>query len=508
MIITAPSRAATNQPSDAATKRPTFFQRRYNKSRLSSRITLLFGLSSLVLALLVCAITYYSTRSSIVGQFVTSAETTATYNGSQVRAQLLQHIAGPIVVNYIDEATSDSSSLLYYNKQWSYTGRLSIFGPQDIPKDLQTLVADNTAGEQIFTLPATSDVLVAVGQSVTQLPHGTARYFEVFPMTQAQNELQSLLSVLIGAAALTTMIGFLLGRWAARRTMRPLREVSQVALKISEGQLNARIETGSGSDLAMLANSFNRMVDLLQDRLEREERFASDVSHELRSPLTTLASSISILESRIDELPERSAQAVSLLSQEIRRFQRMVANLLEMARIDAGSSDLRTEEVLIDELVVRSLARSSSLPAKVEIDPSLDGRVVMADKRRFERIIANVLENAERYAGGVTRVALTRGRTRDGGGLTVRIILEDDGPGIPDAEKQRIFDRFARGANTAGHRGMDRGTGLGLALVREHVRLHDGTIWVEDNTPNGARFIIELPLFTRTDEDEDEEQAQ
>lgn len=470
-------------------------------SRLSSRITFLFGLSALLLGVIVSAITYYATRSSIVGQYVTAAETTALDNGSVVRADLAApaHLNGPLIVNNIDQATSNSSSLLYEAGSWSFTGRLSILNPDDLPKSLRTLVAEGVPAEQIFILASNGGSYIAVGQPINA-PTNVAQYFEVFPVSQAQSELNSLLSALIGAALLTTLVGLVLGRWAAWRALRPLRDVSEVARQISEGQIDARIETSSQSDLATLTNSFNRMVDLFQERLEREERFASDVSHELRSPLTTLGSSISILESHSDDLPERSSQALALLSQEVRRFQRMVTDLLEISRIDAGMADFQAEAVFIAELVSRSLERSTSTPPPVEINPEVQGWQVLADKRRFERIIANVLENAERYANGVTRVTIGPGENG-----TIRVAVEDHGPGIAKEDRMRIFNRFARAAATAGRRGTGGGTGLGLALVTEHVRLHGGSIWVEMNTPQGARFVIELPRLIVEDDEETEQ---
>ncbi len=470
------------------------FHRRYLHSRLSSRITLLFTVSALLLGLTVSTITYYATRSSIVGQYVTAAESTALDNGAIVHDELLNHNAGTLIVNNIDYQTANSSSLLNYRGIWSITGRLSILSEKVLPSSLTDAVGHGKSAEQIFALAPNNVPYIAIGQPIN-VGSTKAQYFEVFPMSEAQNELQTLLSILLGATALTTVLGVFLGRWAAHRTLRPLDKVSEVARQISDGQLDARIETPRENDLAVITGSFNRMVDLLQDRLVQEERFTSNVSHELRSPLTTLSSSISVLESDTEEMSPRSAQAVSLLSQEIRRFQRMVAELLEISRIDAGSADFQEDEVFIAELVDRSIRRSTSTPPPVEIHPEVLSWTVMADKRRFERIIANLFENAEHYGGGVTRVAIspvTQNR--------VQIIVEDQGPGVADQDKDRIFDRFARSASIAGQRGIGSGTGLGLALVAEHIRLHHGSIRVEDSEPHGARFIIELPRFIPDDE--------
>ncbi len=271
--------------------------------------------------------------------------------------------------------------------------------------------------------------------------------------------------------------------------------MSRAALDIASGRLDTRLETADVRDLALLASSFNRMVDRLQQRIERDARFTSDVSHELRSPLTTLAASLSVLEGRREELPERSRQALDLLAAEIRRFQKMVADLLEISRLDAGSADFETSVVEVGELL-RNAVSSTRTSVVVEVDDHVSGRIIAVDKRRFERIVANLLDNARRYAGGATRVSAT---ALDG---RARVVVEDEGPGIPPEERARVFERFARGSAAAGSRGTGDGSGLGLALVAEHVKLHGGRVWVEGRPSGGARFVVELPLL---DEDVGEE---
>jgi signal transduction histidine kinase len=457
-----------------------------------------FALGALALSLTVTTITYFSTRSSIVGQYVSSADSTAANNATVVHTDLVENIQPSDIVTDIDEATADSSSLLFAYGAWSLTGRQQIF-PGSLPTSLLDLVNSGTPGEQIFTLGDGGPEFVAVGVPVPTL-RGTVFYYEVFPMAQASRELRLLLAALVLAAVVTTIAGAVLGRWAARRALRPLRDVSQAALAIAGGRLDTRIETAGESDLGVLASSFNRMVDRLQQRIERDARFTSDVSHELRSPLTTLATSLSVLEGRRDDLPERSRQALDLLGAEIRRFQRMVADLLEISRIDAGSADFQPSDVAVGDLVARALQYAGGGLVPITIDPAVATRRCIVDKRRFERIFTNLIENAQRYAGGATRVVVT-----GVGDRTVRIVVEDNGPGVALSERERIFERFARGASAAGSRGTGGGTGLGLALVGEHVKLHEGRIWVEDNTPTGARFVLEFPLASDHDEEDEED---
>jgi signal transduction histidine kinase len=170
----------------------------------------------------------------------------------------------------------------------------------------------------------------------------------------------------------------------------------------------------------------------------------------------------------------------------------MVDELLEISRVDTGSAELSLDEVEVGELARQSAAAAGAAGVPVDVDPAISGVRVLVDKRRIERVVTNLVANAEQYAGGVTRVAVEPGA--DG----VRLIVADRGPGVAPAERERIFERFYRG-QAAGQRGATDGTGLGLSLVAEHVRLHGGRVWVErgpgDDDEN--RFVVELPVGTR-----------
>jgi signal transduction histidine kinase len=258
------------------------------------------------------------------------------------------------------------------------------------------------------------------------------------------------------------------------------------------------------ADLGALVNSFNDMARALQERIERDARFASDVSHELRSPLTTLAASVGVLEGRRDELPERAQAALDLLVADVARFSAMVEDLLEISRFEAGAVRLQLDEVRISELVCNAVD-SSHPTVEVEIEADAADAVVQADKRRMSRVLANLLDNAGRYGGGATSVRVGL----DGGADTVQIIVEDDGPGIAEEDRERVFDRFARGSTEAGRRGTGEGVGLGLALVREHVNLHGGRVWVEGRDQgSGARVIVELPVLMTDRPAEPEEEPE
>jgi signal transduction histidine kinase len=275
--------------------------------------------------------------------------------------------------------------------------------------------------------------------------------------------------------------------------------VSRAAVAIARGDLDTRLRaTTEDPDLTGLTQSFNLMVDQLQERIERDARFTSDVAHELRSPLTTLSNSLNVLEAHANELTPRAQRALELLSADLRRFERMVAELLEISRSDTGPADMSFEFVDAGELVRQAVAAGTRTtpdsvpPPIVWIDPVLDGAILSVDKRRFERIMANLLENAALYGGGATRVAAEHGPDRHGK-PTVVVAVEDHGPGVALGERRRVFERFYRG-QSSGRRGSSTGTGLGLALVAEHVRLLGGLVGIEDAPDGGARFTVELPV--------------
>ena len=238
-------------------------------------------------------------------------------------------------------------------------------------------------------------------------------------------------------------------------------------------------------DLDRLAESFNGMADAVQARIEREARFASDVSHELRSPITALAAATEVINGRRGELPPRTQQALDVVVGQVRRFDSMVIDLLELSRLDAGATDLHVEEVDLAEVSRRIATRTGFPDLPIQVQPGAP-RSALLDKLRYERVLANLLENAETHGGGPVRISIERADQ----GPFVLIAVEDVGPGVARGERARIFERFARGS-AARHR---VGTGLGLALVAEHTAAQGGEAWAEDRPGGGARFVVRMPV--------------
>ena len=278
-----------------------------------------------------------------------------------------------------------------------------------------------------------------------------------------------------------------IGRWASGRALRPLAQVSRAAETVAGGSLDTRLLAEGDPELSALASSFNRMTDALQERIDHEVRFTADVSHELRSPLTTLATSLGVLESHRDELPPRSRHALDLLSTELHRFQRMVDDLLEISRVDTGRRSCPSTRSRWASSPARPPRPGGAGDVPVDVDPAVSGLRLWVDKRRIERVVTNLVDNAEQYAGGVTRLAVEPGT-----GHGVRFVVADRGPGVAPGERDRIFERFYRG-QAAGQRGATNGTGLGLSLVAEHVRLHGGRVWAESGADGENRFVDRAP---------------
>jgi signal transduction histidine kinase len=203
------------------------------------------------------------------------------------------------------------------------------------------------------------------------------------------------------------------GLWLTRRAVRPLERVSRAAEQIAQGELSTRLPvTPSDREIEQLTQSFNTMVDHLVAQQEKDARFASDVSHELRSPLTTLATTTSLLQQNRAGLSPAGQEALDLLAADLGIFQTLVEELLEMARADAGAVQLHLEELEVPELIrqcVTSAARRLQVaPMPVEIEGDFEHVHVLVDRRRFERVITNLISPRPRPAVRVRE----RGRCR------------------------------------------------------------------------------------------------
>jgi signal transduction histidine kinase len=288
------------------------------------------------------------------------------------------------------------------------------------------------------------------------------------------------------------VISGLVGALLARRTLQPVAGASAAARSLAEGLLDTRLPASGADEFGEWAASFNHMADALEakitaltDAQARERRFTADVAHELRTPLTALVNEAALLEAHAESLPADDARLTRLLVRDVSRLRRLIDDLMEISRLDAGAEAVRLEQVDLRPFI-ESIVRSRGWDGSVEIVG--DGGSIGTDRRRIERIVANLVGNAVEHGGGHARVHVS-----GDAGETV-IAVSDDGPGVAPEFAPRLFERFSKA--DAARTGA--GSGLGLAIAQENAALLGGAIAVESRNGAGATFTLRLPTITAT----------
>jgi two-component system, OmpR family, sensor histidine kinase MtrB len=278
-----------------------------------------------------------------------------------------------------------------------------------------------------------------------------------------------------------------------RPVLLPVRRLAQAAQCMSGGDLSVRIRPRGRDEVAQLVTAFNGMASALEDKvgeLERMEararQFAGDVSHELRTPLTAMTAVVDILHEH-PGLTGDAAAAARLVRQEVLHLNRLVEDLIEISRFDAGTAQLVTDDTDVATAVDRCLQARNWTGVAADVPAGLTVRL---DRRRFDVIIANLVGNALRH--GALPVTVTAGLQLDRqGGTRLTVDVRDHGAGLPLTAIPQLFDRFYK-ADTA--RARSEGSGLGLAIARENARLHGGRIDARNHPGGGALFTASLPV--------------
>ncbi len=459
------------------------------RRRLSLRTTIMlsFALGGLLLSTTMALGTYLAARAFLVDQRERTATRQAFTDASFVRDGLLTRGAKVSDVLGLVSLPADAAIVVRRGDRW-FSSSLEV-GEADVPAALRQAAADGSASMSWVDGPDGSALMVEV-----PLPAVGVQLFERTSAKELSNTLDALRVVLMVVAALTAVAAAVLGRWAARRVVAPLDDVAAAAAQIASGALDTRLASTDDPELSTIVASFNSMVDAVHERIERDARFAADVSHELRSPLTALVTSVDVLKRRRDQLPERSREALDLIERDLTRFQRAVEDLLDLGRLEAGAAALVMTPVDVRDLV-RQVADTSGVPSSQLVLPTGAAPVtVRVDKPTMHRALLNLVENAERHGRGLS--AITVG-TAEG---SVVIAVDDRGPGVSPVDRVRIFERFVRG----GSRGSLPGTGLGLSLVAETVRAHGGAVWCTSGPEEvGSRFVVQLPAVDAALVDDD-----
>jgi signal transduction histidine kinase len=276
----------------------------------------------------------------------------------------------------------------------------------------------------------------------------------------------------------------------ARGMTSPLRDMAAASRAMARGDHDRRVAATSRDEVGELARAFNTMAAELGevDRMRRE--LVANVSHELRTPITGLQAT---LENLVDGVQQPDRETLELMHRQVQRLGRLVTQLLDLSRLEAEGAHLERERFEVEGLLkaaageARLQLRETGRDVALLVGVERPGLAVTGDHDRLHQVVANLVDNAVRHSPPGGRVVLSA-YERD---AHVAIAVDDEGPGIPPAERTRVFERFHR--VDAARAAKDGGTGLGLSIARGIVDLHGGSIAVEQAPGGGCRMVVELP---------------
>ncbi|MFI7616646.1 sensor histidine kinase [Nonomuraea terrae] len=331
-------------------------------------------------------------------------------------------------------------------------------------------------------------------------PRGEVQY-AIFPVTVAgdprtghfvaavfsdlhRDEIDDAVRTLVLSAAAAMALAGGAGWLVAGRVLAPVRLVRQTAEQISDSaDLTRRLDVPGNDDVAALAATFNHMLDRLEHAFVVQRHFMDDAGHELRTPITVIRGHLELM----GDDPDDRAETLALVTDELDRMNRIVDDLLTLAKAEQPGF-LNLDNVELADLTVSVVAKARGLgERKWRVDEVAEARLP-ADRQRLTQAMMQLLANAVRHTTDDDLIAVGSA-VRDG---RVDLWVRDSGPGVPPADRERIFGRFVRGE---GRTSAQEGAGLGLAIVKSIAQAHGGTVQVMDGPGGGACFVISLPLW-------------
>lgn len=346
-------------------------------------------------------------------------------------------------------------------------------------------VTGEAVGQVVTTrsLPTGDGSLRLVSRGV-ETDHGNFTIYAAASLEQVTEAVAVLSATLfVGVPLLSALVGvtvwILIGR-----SLRSVEEIRSQVSSIGDRELDRRVPVPDTDDeIANLATTMNEMLERLQDSSNQQRRFVADASHELRSPLATIRSELEVYQ--MHPVSEGWPRVADTVLQEALRMQRLIDDLLLLAKSDAVGLSVPGIAVDLDDLVFDQVERLKSLTAITFDTRKVSGAQIVGDRAALERLVRNLIENAARYAITIIDITLSENDQR------ATLIIEDDGSGIAEGDRVRVFDRFTRLDEA---RDRDHGgTGLGLAIVAEIVERHGGTVEVDQSSAGGALFRVDLP---------------
>jgi signal transduction histidine kinase len=301
----------------------------------------------------------------------------------------------------------------------------------------------------------------------------------------------ALLWVLVIGIAIAMGVAGLAGWYSTRQALAPLGDVTQVALQITKADdLSRRIPYKGPKDdeVGQLIHAFNETLSRLENLFNTQRRFLADVGHELRTPLTVIRGNVDLMR-RMDTVDLESMESIQ---NEVDRLTRLVGDLLLLAQAESGKLPLNIKLVEIDTLLLEAMHQMRVLTHdKIKLKlGEIDQVLVCGDQDRLKQVFVNLIGNAIQYTPPGGEVAVSIGKTGDRG----RILISDNGPGIPPDDLPHIFERFYRGEKSRTRQKDGKGYGLGLSIAYWIVRNHGGQIDVSSRLGEGTSFCIWIPL--------------
>ena len=338
---------------------------------------------------------------------------------------------------------------------------------------------------QTIPLPAIDDQ--AAGRGLLIFARPEPRVLQVFRET--------FLRPLFQAGVVAVLLSLLLAVVISRSVARPLQKVAAAAESIAEGDYDQQIPVQGPDEVRRVAGSFNTMAAQVAATQQAQRDFVANVSHDLKTPLTSVTGWSQALLDGTAGKTEQQEQAVRIIHDEAGRMTRMVEQLLDLAKIESGELQLSHEPVDMGQLVEevhRNLAlraEAKGVELTVEVAPVA---AVSGDRDRLVQILTNLVDNALNHTPPNGRVYLA---LKPYGHKAVELVVQDTGPGIPPEELSRIFERFYRVDRSRRRTSERQGVGLGLAIVKELVEAHNGRITAESEVEEGSRFVVRLPVI-------------
>lgn len=383
-----------------------------------------------------------------------------------------------------------------YNSQKAESvGDIRPFSKEEIITVLKGNITKNTGyfGER-FSVP-----VLTIGVPLKLNGYIRGAIFLHTPLEDIKRSLFEIYTSIWGAALISCGLSVILLYWISRRISNPLTQMSEVSRRIAKGDYSQRVKVNSLDETGQLAASFNAMADSLENLEQMRRNFVANVSHELRSPLTSMRGYIQgILDKTFDSKEQEKYLKIAL--EETQRLSKLIDELLDLSRIESGQFPLNLSVFDINEQIRRLLiAREESIEQKkinVQVDFEKEQCLVKADLDRIQQVIVNLLDNAIKFNKEEGKLLIKTWKHKD----KVYVKIQDQGIGIPKEEIPYIWERFYQVDKSRS--GQGRGTGLGLSIVKKILDEHRENIWVNSQLGKGTAFIFSLKAASRKEKAE------